>query len=119
MQDGAGALIDAVQFADEPPFAPAHVQFHGPAPVKPGRLPSAHKLEVGALAKLCAFEVPHIPGVGVTAAGHAASATHEQLSPVIPPQYRVVQFSRSPAAQLIVFAIVSGAEGAGQLKQSS
>lgn len=46
---GFGAAIDPLHDAVVPPFAPAHAQLQGPAPLTADTKPTVHKLAVGVL----------------------------------------------------------------------
>ncbi len=63
-----GADLVAKQLAVDPPFAPSHVQLHGPVPVIVVAVPDKHKLIVGTIVKDWLLEVPHTPrmGAGIT-----------------------------------------------------
>src|SRR5208283_341863 len=46
----------AEQFAGDPPFDPAQVQFHGPVPVSAEAVPALQRFELGAVVKPCPFD---------------------------------------------------------------
>ena len=54
----------ALQLAFEPPFAPLHVQFHGPLPDTADAVPAEQRFDVGADENVPQFEVPHDPLLG-------------------------------------------------------
>ena len=78
--------MDAVHVAVDPPFAPSHVQLHGPVPVTAVGDPVVQKLVVGAVVKVHLSLLPQVPltGAGVKLAEHVAVAP-----PLVPVQ---VQF---------------------------
>jgi hypothetical protein len=51
----------AVQFAVEPPFNPAQIQFHGPVPVSTEVVPALQRFDVGAVGKLFPLAEPQTP----------------------------------------------------------
>ena len=55
----------AEQLAVEPPFDPAQVQVHGPAPLTALALPAVQRLLVGAAVKTPLLAEPHWPLTGV------------------------------------------------------
>lgn len=104
------ADLAAVHFAVDPPFAPSHVQLHGPVPVTAVGAPVVQKLVVGAVVNVPLSLLPQVPltGAGVKLAEHVAVApplvpVHVQFHGPVP----VIVVAVPVLQKLIVGAVVN------------
>ena len=53
--------IYAEQLAVVPPFAPLQLHVHGPVPLTAVAVPELQRFVLGAVVKVCKFELPQVP----------------------------------------------------------